>query len=95
MPLRVSVFTHPEYDALRQRSEMLAVWWGIAHVFFMIFASMVVAMPVVLMLVALISSDVSKDRLLSVGISSSAACLIISALSFCIRRFVSKKGRSI
>ncbi len=94
MPLKVTAFTHPEYDALRQRSETLAVWWGVAHVFFVLFAVLAVAMPFVLVLLALISSDIPKERLLSVGISFSAACLIISALGFCIRRFVSKKGRS-
>jgi len=94
MPLKVTAFTHPEYDALRQRSETLAVWWGVAHVFFVLFASIAVAMPFVLVLVALISSDVPKERLLSVGISSSAACLVISALGFCIRRYVGKRGRS-
>jgi hypothetical protein len=94
MPLKVTAFTHPEYDALRQRSETLALWWGVAHVFFVVFASMAAAMPLVLLLLALISSDVPKERLLSVGISFSAACLIISALGFCIRRYVSKRGRS-
>jgi len=94
MPLKVTAFTHPEYDALRQRSETLALWWGVAHVFFVVFASMAAAMPLVLVLVALISSDVPKGRPLSVGISFSAACLIISALGFCIRRYVSKRGRS-
>ena len=92
MPLKVTAFTHPEYDALRQRSETLALWWGVAHVLFVVFVSMAVAMPLVLVLVALISSDVPQDRLLSVGISFSAACLIISALGFCIRRYVGKKG---
>lgn len=94
MPLKITAFTHPEYGALRQRSETLAVWWGVAHVFFVLFAVMAVAMPLAIALVSLICSDVSKERLLSVGISSFAACFIISALGFCIRRFVSKKGRS-
>jgi hypothetical protein len=94
MLLKVTAFTHPEYDALRQRSEKLAVWWGVAHVFFVVFASMAAAMPLLLVLLTFISSDVPKERLLSVGISFSAACLIISALGFCIRRFLGKKGRS-
>lgn len=94
MPLKLGAFAHPEYDALRQRSEKLAFWWGVAHVFFVVFLSMAIAMPFVVGLLALISSEVSQDRLLSVGISFSAACLIISALGFYIRYFVSKKGRS-
>ena len=94
MPLKVTAFTHPEYDALRKRSETLAVWWGVAHTFFVVFMSMAIAAPFVLVLLALISSEVPKERLLSVGISFCFACLIISALGFCIRRFVSKKGWS-
>lgn len=95
MRLKITAFTHPEYDAIRQRSETLAVWWGVAHAFFVLFASMAVATPLVLVLVTLISSDAPKDGLLSIGITSSAACLVISASGFCIRRYVSKRGRSL
>jgi len=95
MSLKITPFTHPEYDALRKRSQKLASWWEAAHALFVIFAVMGIATPLVLVLLALISSDVSKDRLLSVGIGSSAAFLIISALSFCIRRYVGKKGKSL
>jgi predicted PurR-regulated permease PerM len=91
MPLKIKAFAHPEYDALRQRSQTLALWWGVAHGFFVIFSVMAVAVPLVLALMALIGSDVPKERLLSAGISSSIACLIISALGFCLRRYLSKK----
>jgi hypothetical protein len=70
------------------------VWWGVAHVFFVLFLTLAVTMPLILVLVALISSDVTKERLLSVGISSSAACLIISAFWFFLRRYVNNKGRN-
>jgi len=93
--MKIAAFTHPEYDALRKRSERLAVWWGVAHVFFVLFATMAIAMPLAIALVPLVSSDVPKERLLSVGISSSVACLFISALGYLVRRYVSSKSRSI
>jgi len=86
MSLKVTAFKHPEYDTLLQRNGTQAVWWGIAHVFFVLFSGMAAAMPLVLVLMALISSDIPKQRLLSVGISSCAACLLIAAVGFCIRR---------
>jgi len=45
MPLKITPFTHPEYNGLRQRSEMLAAWWGVAHVFFVLFSIMAAAVP--------------------------------------------------
>ncbi|MEI9866143.1 MAG: hypothetical protein WDN00_16635 [Limisphaerales bacterium] len=95
MSLKVTPFTHPEYDALRERNSTLASRWEVAHALFVVFAVMGVATPLVLVLVALISPDAPKDRLLSVGIASSAGFLIISALSFCVRRYVGKKGKSL
>jgi hypothetical protein len=70
------------------------LWWGYAHVLFVLSLTLAVATPLVLVLVAWIDSDIPKEQLLSVSISASAACLVISAVGFCLRRYVNHKGSS-
>jgi hypothetical protein len=93
--MKITAFTHPEYDALRKRSERLAVWWGVGHVFFVLFAIMAIAMPLAMALVPLISADVPKERLIAAAQGSLFACSLISALGYLLRRYVSRKSRSI
>ena len=93
--MKITAFTHPEYDAIRKRIEQLAEWWLIAHVFFVLFAILAVAMPMAMALVPLISSDVPKERLLAAGQGSFFACLLISVIGYLLRRYVSGKARKL
>ena len=93
--MKFTAFTHPEYDAIRKHSERLAEWWLIAHVFFVLFAVLAVAMPLAMALVPLISSDVPKERLFEAGQGSFFTCLLISVMGYLLRRYFGSKARKI
>lgn len=94
--MRVSVtpFRHPEYSALRERSESLALMWGIGHVCFVLFLVMAVAAPIAVAMAAMIDADVTRERAWSAIESSVAASLFFAAIGFAVRRYAAKKGRS-
>ena len=63
MRLSVMPFKHPEYSALLERSESLALLWGIGHVCFILFLVMALVAPIGVAMVAMIDSDVTRESL--------------------------------
>ncbi|NOS71580.1 MAG: hypothetical protein HOP33_16850 [Verrucomicrobia bacterium] len=89
----VKPFTHPKYEALRQRSEFLATVWGVGHVFFVLFLAMALVEPLGVAMIAMIDPDLLKDRIWDFIASSVAATLLIAAIGFGVRQYAAKKGR--
>jgi hypothetical protein len=54
--------------------------------------AMAFAAPVGATLVGLIDPELPRERLLSAGIASMAACAFFAAIGFAIKRYASKKG---
>ena len=92
MQFKAKRFTHPEYAALKQRSESLALTWGVGHAFFLIFVTAACAMPGILLFVVLIDPETLRGRALSVGGTTISACLVMAALGFAAKRFARWRG---
>jgi len=94
MRLSVAPFRHPEYSALRERSESLTLLWGIGHVFFVLFLVIALAAPICVAMVAMIDSELTRERGWSLLESWVSAALFIAAIGFAVRRYAAKKGRA-
>ena len=90
----VTPFRHPEYSALRERSESLALLWGIGHVVFVLFFALALATPLCVAVVAMIDSEVTKERAWSCAEAATGATLLFAAIGFGVRQYASMKGRS-
>jgi hypothetical protein len=93
MRFKVAPFTHPDYGALKLRSEFWAIVWGMGHLFFVLYLAIACAMPALLAIVALIDADILRGRILDVGGASVTACLLIAGLGFTTKRYATKKSR--
>jgi len=93
MRFKAVPFTHPKYEALRQRSEFLATLWCMGHVFFVLFLTLALVMPLGVAMAAVIDSDQTKERAWDVIIASVAAALLISVMGFVVRQYAAEKGR--
>ena len=82
----------PEYAAIKQRSESLALTWTLGHALFLIFVAAACVMPGVLALVALIDPETLRGRVLSVGVATVSACLVVAALGFTAKRYAKWRG---
>ena len=92
MRFKATPFTHPEYEALKLRSEFWATVWGMGHVFFVLFSALSLAAPLAVALVVMFDTEIPKERFLEVGVAAAAACLTIAAIGFVIRGCARKKG---
>jgi hypothetical protein len=92
MRFSVTPFRHREYLALRERSESLALLWGVGHAFFVLFLALALITPLGVALVAMIDSDITGERAWSVAEASTVATLLFAAIGFAARRYASKKG---
>lgn len=93
MRLKVEPFRHAEYDAIRERSESLAMIWGMGHVFFVVFVALALAMPVAVALAVMVDPDDTRHRAWDVIEGGMVACFIIAAIGFAVRWYASKKAR--
>ena len=86
------VTNNPDYAAIKQRSESLALTWVVGRAFFTIFVAAACVMPGVLVLVALIDPETLRGRALSVGGAIISACLLIAVIGFAATRYAKWKG---
>ena len=89
----VKPFTHPKYEALRQRSEFWATVWGVSHVFFVLFLSVSFVGPLGVALLSMIDSDLIKGRAWDIAASYVAATLLVAAIGFGVRQYAANRGR--
>jgi len=93
MRFSITPFSHSEYSALRKQSDSLALLWGIGHVFFVLFLTFALVMPVAIALAAMMAPEISSERAWDVAGSSMAAGLLISAIGILVKWYASKKGK--
>jgi len=89
----VKPFSHPTYEALRQRREFWATVWGIGHVVFVLFLALALVEPLGVAMVVMIDSDLTKGRGWIVGTSGVAASLLVAAIGLGVRHYAATKGR--
>ena len=93
MRLSITPMENPEYLALRDRSERLALMWGIGHVLFVLFLAFALIAPVGVAMVVLIDSEVTGERAWSAAVSCVAFAMLIATCGFAVRRYAAKKGK--
>lgn len=92
MRFKVTPFVHPEHSRLQKRSESLARLWEVGHVVFVLFLALAFATPVAVGLVPLVDRDLPWERAWSVASASAAACGLIAAIGFAIKRYATRRG---
>jgi hypothetical protein len=90
----VKPFTHPKYEALRMRSESLALLWGAGHAVFVVFLACALVEPLGWTMAEMINPDLLKDRFWDLMESSVMATLFIAAIGFVVRQCAARKGRA-
>jgi|SRR5581483_6482922 len=93
MRLSVAPFRHPDYSALRGRSETLALVWGVGHLVFVLFLAFALIVPFGVAMVAAIDSEVTSQCAWNAITSGVSATLLIAALGFGARFLAAKKGK--
>lgn len=89
----VKPFTHPKYEALKQRSKFLATVWEVGHVFFVVFLTLALVVPFGVAMQLMIYPDLTREGAWDVMTSSVVAFLLIAAIGFGMRQYAAKKGR--
>ena len=95
MRFRVTPFTHPEYSALLERSQPLALLWGMGHVFMIVFLAMALVAPLGVVMLALIDPELTRGRAWDLAGSCTGAPLLVSAIGFSARLYAKKRGKSL
>jgi hypothetical protein len=92
MRFKATPFTHPEYEALRKRSEFWANVWLLGHAFFVLYSAIACAAPAIVTAVVLIDPDTLRGRAWDVGGGIMLACGMIAGLGFAVRQYARRKG---
>jgi hypothetical protein len=95
MRFRVTPFRHPEYSALLERSQPLALLWGMGHVFMVVFLAIALVAPLGVVMVAMIDPEFTKERAWDLAGSCMATALLVSAMGFAVRLYAKKRGKSL
>lgn len=95
MRFKVTPFTHPEYEALRLKSEFLASMWGTGHVFLVVFVTFALAVPVGIAMDAMIYPEFGGEAAWDTADSIMGAALIIAVIGYAVKRYASKRGRNL
>jgi hypothetical protein len=86
-------FRSAEYALIRERSESLALVWGMGHVFFVVFVALALATSFAVGLAVMIDPEDTRHRAWDAIVSSMGAMLIIAAIGFAVRWYASKKAK--
>jgi len=92
MRIKVEPFAHPDYEALRKRSEPLSFMWAVGHGFFVVFVAMACAIPFSEVMLRLVDAAILKDRSLEFCGGAGAAALMLAATGLAVRHYARKKG---
>ncbi|HEY3857674.1 MAG TPA: hypothetical protein VGO67_25100 [Verrucomicrobiae bacterium] len=93
--MKATPFSHPDYSALRERSQFLATVWGIGHVFMVVFFAIAIVVPFGVGMIRMVAPDLIEGRTWDSTASCMAAPLLISAIGFAARLYAKKKGEAL
>jgi hypothetical protein len=92
MRFKVSPFSHPDYSALRERSESLATLWGIGHIGLALALAIAIAAPLALAMAATINPETSA-RAWDGGVASLGVAALVAISGALVKRYAIRRGR--
>jgi hypothetical protein len=95
MRFRVTSFRHPDYLALLEKSQPLALLWGMGYVFMVVFFAIAMVVPFGVMMIGMIAPALIQGRAWDLVASCTLAPLLVSAIGFVVRLYAKKKGESL
>jgi hypothetical protein len=89
---KVSPLGHPDYKALRVRSESLATLWGLGHVGLALALAVAIGCPLALVMAAFINPE-ARARASDVGVASLGAAALLALIGALMKRYAMSRGR--
>jgi hypothetical protein len=89
---RVLPISHPNYKALRVRSESLATLWGLGHVGLALALAVAIACPLALVLGAFINPE-TRARASDVGVASLGVAALFALVGALLKWYAMRRGR--
>ena len=89
---KVSPLGHPNYKALRVRSESLATLWGLGHIGLALALAIAVGAPLALVLAAFINPE-TRARAWDVGVASLGVAILVAITGAALKWYALRKGR--
>ena len=91
----VTPLRHPEYSALLERSQSLALLWGMGHFVMILFLVVALVVPLGIVMQAMIDPVFTKERAWVLAKSSTGAALFCSVMGFAVRLYARQRGKSL
>ncbi len=92
MAFKIAPFDHPDYRALRKRSESLALLWGVGYAINVLFLTVFFTVPLLVSILALISPQLSTDRVWSTLSVSMIATLFVATIGWLMMRYAAREA---
>jgi hypothetical protein len=92
MRFKISPFSHPQYSALRERSESLATLWGLGHIGLALALAIAIGAPLALAMAAIINPETGA-RAWDAGVALLGAAALVAATGALLKWCAIRKGR--